>query len=119
MSEGKQTICVDFDGVLHRYEGWTGPVPKNEPVACALEAIKILAEKYRVVVFTTRGQFETVEWLRLHGFYDYIDFVTDKKPPCVCIVDDLAVCFRGDWGRALVEIEKFRAYWEPEGERVL
>ena len=40
--------------------------------------------------------------------------MTDKKPAAHVFVDDLAVCFRGDFGATLQEIFRFRAHWEEE-----
>ncbi len=51
----KQTIAVDFDGVIHRYSrGWQDGSIYDPPVDGAVEALERLHHRYKVVIFTTR-----------------------------------------------------------------
>lgn len=108
MAPKRYTIAVDFDGVLHPYTaGWTGPEPEDEPpVDGALAAVKALAAKYDVIVFSTRcdsheGLWGVRGWLGSHGFAPYIKDVTCTKPGALAYIDDRAVVFDGDWDAAL------------------
>ena len=38
--------------------------------------------------------------------------VTDKKPPAFAYIDDRAICFQGDYGKTLDQLEAFKAHWE-------
>ncbi len=102
MKLGGETICVDFDGVLHSYtSGWTGPVPEDPPMDGALEFINWLHEQgAKVVVLTTRAKTEegkkaTEDWLKRYNFPSLS--VTDKKIPAAAYIDDRGVNFSGDW----------------------
>lgn len=111
-------IALDFDGVLHRYTGWNGPVPTGEPIPGALEACVELMKKFQLVIFTTRDAEKTSFWLRKHGFPALE--VTNTKPICILLVDDRAVTFDGEWTHQFLDrIKDFRAYWDPKDESVL
>lgn len=106
MSRG-QTICLDFDGVLHSYtSGWNGPVPTDPPTEGAQAFVFALRDHgYDVVIQTTRantaqGLMATVEWLKVHGFPDNLD-VTHEKVPALLYVDDRGYRFEGDFGAVL------------------
>lgn len=101
----QMTIAWDFDGVIHPYtDGWQGPVPSNEPpipgVAAALRTWQ--RRGFRNIVFSTRAEMPEglagIEaWLEKEGLTDYVDEVTNKKPPAIAYVDDRAVSFQGNW----------------------
>ena len=98
----KQTIIIDFDGVLHSYtSGWKGAdqIP-DQPTPGAMEAMHHLRKTYTVVVVSSRchqeGGLDAIKaWLKLHNIE--VDEVTDKKPPHIVVVDDRALRFNGDW----------------------
>lgn len=106
---GRQTIAVDFDGVIHSYtSGWQGPVPTDPPVAGAREAIAKLREKFDIAVLTTRAETEdgaagTRAYLRTHGIE--VDQVTHGKVKAVLYVDDRGFRFTGDWKAVLRHVE--------------
>lgn len=102
----KKTICIDLDGVLADYsKGWQGVEVIGDPIPGAVEFTQALAQKYRVVIYSTRckgklfnrdedpeklaGILKT--WLDRHGFaYDEID-IGQGKPIAIAYVDDRAV----------------------------
>lgn len=119
----KQTIAVDFDGVIHRYSrGWQDGTIYDPPVDGAREALERLHRRYKVVIFTTRVNPEmrgsnvqmdrVVDWLEENGFRKGVHFdeVTHVKPPAVVYIDDRALHFTS-WDQALDEFG--RRYWLP------
>jgi ribonucleotide monophosphatase NagD (HAD superfamily) len=100
----KQTIAIDFDGVLHKYsKGYFDGSIYDEPVEGSLEAIFELSKTYKIVVFTAREEFKPVSvWLIKHGFKPFISDLTNIKPKAVIYIDDRALHFT-DWKSALEE----------------
>jgi hypothetical protein len=97
-----QTLAVDFDGVLHQYlSPWQGPeVIPDPPVDGAIAWLMHLAEAFRVVILTTRGetpggQAAVRAWLDAHGYEGPALAVTNVKPPAIAYVDDRAWRFEG------------------------
>ena len=102
----KQQIAIDFDGVIHKCsKGYYDGTIYDEPVEGSLEAVRELSKKYMVVVYTAKAKpdrplidgktgVELVwEWLRKHGFSNYVVEVTSEKPRAFCYIDDRAVRF--------------------------
>lgn len=104
----KQTIVLDFDGVIHPYtRGWQGAPDKIDPeppVPGAVRAIKILRGTYKVVVFSTRCSSERGR-IAVHDYLVYheaeVDDVSSTKPPGILYVDDRGFRFNGDWSELL------------------
>lgn len=110
-----RTVCVDFDGVIHRYsKGWHDGSIYDEPMPGAIEGIKRLQERYAVVVHTSRDPGPVAAWLIdrdvLATWYtgnpdpdvnQHPEFwndqtmvlVTNRKMPAFAYVDDRAVVF--------------------------
>lgn len=112
----KQTIAVDFDGVIHQYSrGWQDGMIYDPPMPGAIEALERLHRRYRVVILTTRvnpdmpGGNEqlkrVVDWLEEQGFEEGVHFdeVTHAKPPAVVYIDDRALHFTS-WDQTLDEL---------------
>jgi hypothetical protein len=119
IEEYRPTVCVDLDGVLNTYNEWRGPEFFHPPRPGATEFLQALKEAgYRVVVLTVRWHEWVRTWLDKHGMGEFVDEVTDRKPPAVAYVDDRAVCFRGDFDQTLNAVLQFRPFWEQaEAER--
>ena len=113
--EGK-TIGIDFDGVLHKSSlGFHDGTIYDSPIEGSLSAIKQLAKKYKIVVYTAKARpdrplindktgVELVEeWLEKHGVLQYVEEVTAVKPRAVCYVDDRAIEFV-DWKKTMERI---------------
>lgn len=105
MSEFKQTIAIDFDGVLHEYKSpWAGPtVITDGPVDGSQNAVARYLEQFEVVVFSTRchqpGGVEAMrKWLGEHGFPAALKIWTEPgKPPAIVYIDDRSFRFEGAW----------------------
>jgi hypothetical protein len=115
----KQTVILDFDGVIHSYtSGWQGPAVCNDPPTDgAKQAVAALRELYRVVVCSSRchqeGGIEAVrDYLRRHDIV--VDDVSNDKPPHIVVVDDRALRFNGDWDYVLNNIEAAAVPWNKK-----
>lgn len=117
------TICVDFDGVIHRYsEGWKDGSIYDEPVPGALTSLHDLMKTHAVVIHTTRKPWTVVPWLEVHGipavrlskleeemeFWDCQGavLVSQKKFPAIAYIDDRAIRFE-NWTQALADLNKY------------
>lgn len=115
----KQTVVVDFDGVIHSYvSGWKGAenIP-DPPTEGTKEAIEKLREKYVVVVVSSRchqeGGINAIKsWLATHGIE--VDLVTNDKPPHIVVIDDRAIRFNGDWLSAIDAIPEASIPWNKK-----
>lgn len=107
-------ICVDFNGVLDQYTGWTGEV-RYTPPAIGVKQFLCELRKYfnTVVIFTATMPLEDVEtWLILHNLDGYVDYVTNHKVPAEVYVDDRAVCHRGNFNETLQQAISFDPHWK-------
>lgn len=113
----RQTILLDFDGVLHSYNGWNGGRLNETPLPFARKACWLLAKTYRLVCFTTRAtrpeqKLLVEEWLRRHGFP--LMPVTATKEPAHLMIDDRALTFTS-WSDAfLQQVQTFRTHWNSD-----
>ncbi len=117
----KQTVILDFDGVIHSYSsGWKGAnVIPDPPTEGASEAVARLREQYIVVVVSSRchqpGGIEAIKaWLALHNIA--VDAVSNDKPPHIVTVDDRAFRFEGDWDAVLKGIPEASVPWNKKGK---
>jgi hypothetical protein len=109
----RSIVCVDLDGVLNLFDGWRSAEYFHPPRPGARDFLASLNQMgYRVVVFTVRWKPHVEQWLVQNGLAEFVDEVTDKKPPAHVYVDDRALCFHGDFQSALRQIPRFRAHWE-------
>lgn len=97
-------LCLDFDGVLARYErGWPGnaAMVAEEPVEGAQDFVRRAQEAgWRVMVYSARsGQAGGIRamrtWLKRHGFPEVE--LPGRKPPITLTIDDQAIRFEGAW----------------------
>lgn len=114
-------LCLDLDGVLNQYRGWTGQYEQYEPYPKVEEFLKALKAKgYTLIVCTARPDDQMVDvwaWLEKHKLDGYIYDVTNKKPPAVAYPDDRGINFDGDYDKLLAELDGFKAYWQEDGQR--
>lgn len=110
-----KTIAVDFDGVIHRYDGWKGPDHYNdEPVAGAPEfLLRLIEQGCSPVIFTTRSGPALGQWLKRHLPTKVLEslVVTSTKPPAWLYIDDRCFLFTGRFP-SREEIENFKPWWE-------
>lgn len=108
-----ETICLDFDGVLHSYvSGWRGEtVIQDPPIHGTDRAVARLRERYRVVIHSARcgspeGRAAVEAWLAQHGIE--VDEVCEHKPPAKVYIDDRGLRFDGDWDEVMRAVDAFR-----------
>ena len=114
----KKNIAVDFDGVVHEFNGWGDGTCYGEPLPGALNAIKKLSESYNVIIFTAKvrpdrplvqgktGQTLVIEWLDKYDVLKYVQEVTHEKPRAKYYIDDKAIKFENNWKDILTEVLK-------------
>ena len=122
--EDRHTVAVDFDGVIHQYTSpWVAPhIIDDPPMPEAIDWLWDMNQKFRVVIFTTRGKTwrgrrAIKKWLRKWATYNtnnrWFSFdvcmgthtkrffgleeveVTDRKPAALMYIDDRAFRFMG------------------------
>lgn len=93
--EQPMRICLDFDGVLHRYKhGWTGTKAQEGPVEGALEFVEWAVDQdFEIVIYSCRDARDIAAWLREHGFPELR--VVREKPAAMLYVDDRGYRFAG------------------------
>lgn len=110
--KGKQTICLDFDGVIHAYtSGWQGDVTviPDGHVEGVHAALAWLNEAFVIKVYSTRcmeprGRDAVERWLVANKIE--FDEVCSSKPPAVLYVDDRGYRFDGDWNTLIAFLAK-------------
>lgn len=110
-----RTVCVDFDGTIHKYTGWKGLGVLDEPIPGAVEFVNKLYEQYKIVIWTCRLDYHgnVTRWLEKYGF-KYDELLTEEKitpkVKAVAYIDDRAVSCRPQenpnaYQEALIQIE--------------
>ena len=108
----KQRVAVDFDGVLHQYNGWQGDGTFADPVPGAKQFLEKISRHYDVVVCTARDRLDFVcGWLSKHSMLGLVELVTNQKPIAVAYIDDRGVRFNGDFD-AMYEAIKQKPWWQ-------
>jgi hypothetical protein len=127
----RQTICVDFDGVIHSYtSGWKGAATiPDPPVPGAMEWLTKLTDEFDVVVCSSRarrlwGWIAIRFWLRKHmthhwgahatTAWDALDQirVTCRKPAASVYIDDRAWRFDGSHWPTSSELRAHRPWFQ-------
>lgn len=106
-------ICLDFNGVFDQYPGWEGMVKDYPPAEGIEQFLFELTHRFNTIVVcsATLPISRVSSWLYQQGLAQYIDYVTNHKPPSTVYVDDKAVTHRGDFKETLEAIEKFIPHW--------
>lgn len=118
-SEESNTIAIDFDGVIHSFElGFHDGTIYGTPIEGSIEAIKRIAKKYTIVVYTAKAKQDRPlingktgtelvwEWLKKYKLDEYIKDITAEKPRCICYIDDKAIQFK-NWNQSLTDLTTF------------
>lgn len=104
--DATNVLCIDFDGVIHEdHLGFYDGTIYGSPIEGALESIKLLSKKYKIVIYTCKanpnrpiinnktGTELIWEWLKKHEVDSYVTDITFNKPVAVAYVDDKAIRF--------------------------
>ena len=122
-----KTIAIDFNGVIHEYsKGWQGGKIYDPILPEAINSIKtILMEGNHVFILAVGPtaaiadhmnalnlgvKFEVIPEEAPSWEKDNIVGVTNRKLPFTVLIDDRAICFKGDWRKALTEAKKFKTW---------
>lgn len=102
----KNVLCIDFDGVIHQdHLGFHDGTIYGDPLDGALEFIKKLSKKYKIIIYTCKANPERPlingktgieliwDWLEKHEMKQYIHEITFNKPHAVAYIDDKAIRF--------------------------
>lgn len=112
----KTNLAIDFDGVIHTFNGWGDGTCYGQPIEGSLEAVKKLSQKYNIIIFTAKarpdrplvngrtGHELITEWLDKFELTQYIDYVTHEKPRAKFYIDDKAIRFDNNWQEILGDI---------------
>ena len=112
-----ENIAIDFDGVIHNFDkGWHDGTCYGEPIPGALEAIKDLSKRYKIIIFTAKakpnrplvngktGMVLVEEWLKEHDIFKYVSEITSEKPRAQIYIDDRGYRFV-NWDKAIQDIK--------------
>ena len=104
MESERNNIAIDFDGVIHNFDkGWFDGTCYGNPIAGSLESIKKIAEKYNVIIHSSKalpdrplvggkdGKQLISEWLKKHKVLKYVSDITYKKPRAEYYIDDKGI----------------------------
>tara|TARA_Y100000389_G_C17389012_1_gene478744 strand:+ start:312 stop:698 length:387 start_codon:yes stop_codon:yes gene_type:complete len=107
------TLAIDFDGVIHDHNlGFHDGTIYGNPIPGAIEAIKKLSKKYKIVIFTCKanpkrplingktGSELIWEWLKKHDLESCVKDVTYDKINALYYIDDKAISFNS-WDNTL------------------
>lgn len=110
-------IGIDFDGVLHNFDkGWHDGTCYGKPIEGSLEAIKEIAKKWNIIIYTAKARpdrplvngkngVELVwDWLKKYNIDELIDEVTHEKPRAEYYIDDKGIKFENNWKEILEEV---------------
>ena len=108
----KMTILIDLDGVLNTYNGNFDENYIPTIKEGALEFIKEISKKFRVVIFTTRNSLLASQWIIDNGLEKYVENVTNVKEPAYLIIDDRCINFDGNYNNLTDKINKFSVWYK-------
>lgn len=104
-SADNNNLAIDFDGVIHTYDkGWHDGTCYGDPIPGALDALKTLSLRYKIIIFTAKAKADrplingktgtelVSDWLAKHGVLDCISGITSEKPRAMLYIDDN--CYR-------------------------
>jgi len=111
----KPILCIDFDGVIHRYgSGWQDGIIYDCVTDGFFEWAEQAAQHFRLVIYSSRSkdpaQIEQMQWWlaaqrktwRDAGGKNMVEAPLEfefaaEKPPAFLTIDDRALRFTGNW----------------------
>lgn len=114
MKQFKDSICIDFDGVIAEYDGWKGEDNFGKPLKGAKEFLEKLNKVgLRWVVFTARPHNKIADWFKKHKL-PMPEKITNIKIKSPVYIDDRVLKFDGDFTKLVKDLKNFNVYWRPE-----
>lgn len=114
----QNTIAIDFDGVIHKNsKGYYDGTVYDDPVDGAIEAIKELASRFTIILYTFKGHPErptvngvdgiqgTWNWLEKYGIKEYVKDIVWGKPNAKIYIDDKGYKFNS-WTETLKDLDE-------------
>lgn len=118
----KETIAIDFDGVINSYKsGFEEGVLPDPPTDGAIEWLKTLINsEYEIIIHSARltkkeNKSLIKKWLLKYGVTkeELNKLVFKEKPIAILYIDDLGWQFNGTNFPSLKEIANFKPWHEP------
>lgn len=121
----KPTLCIDFDGVIHRYSnGWQNGVIYDEITDGFLDWAAEAQKYFNLVVYSSRSSDPRLladmrNWLLgkcttymlEHPDVLELDFeFSAEKPAAFITIDDRAIRFDGDWSAPELSVAALQAF---------
>lgn len=111
-------VCLDFDGLLNTYAGWTGRYEDYEPRPKTKWLLSEMRKRgWTLIICTAQPDYrlpQVAAWLEKHDLMQYVHDVTNRKPPARMYPDDRGVNFDGDEEKLLDKMDQFKAFWEKD-----
>ena len=115
----KFNLSIDFDGVIHTYDrGYLDGSCYGEPIEGSLEAVRMLSDKFKIIIFTAKakpsrplvngktGSELVWEWLEKYNIADCVYEVTSEKPRSFLYIDDNGYRFQ-NWNDTLEFMKRY------------
>lgn len=118
----RQTLCIDFDGVIHSYEhGWKDGSIYGHIVPGFEDWAHEVAKEFDLVIYSSRsktpsGRSAMKRWLHSHWKgppipkFEY----ASTKPPAWLTIDDRCIRFQGRWEWIRLEVLKEFRPWNDK-----
>ncbi len=99
-------VAIDLDGCIAEFVGWKGPEHIGEPKDGVKEALEIISENFKIIVYSCRDRKDLIEqYMEEHDLpYDYInenpeqpETAGDDKVFAHHYIDDRAIEFDDNW----------------------
>lgn len=117
MESQNNNIAIDFDGVIHNFDkGYHDGTCYGEPIEGSLEALKILSQKYNIIIFSSKclpdrplvqgkkGKELIIGWLQKYDVLKYVKDITHIKVRAKYYIDDKGINFNNNWSKILLNL---------------
>lgn len=118
--DSKNTLAIDFDGVVHKNsKGFFDGTIYDDPIPGTKDALEFLSKRFsRIIIFTCKamkkrplingktGKELILEWLEIHDLSQYIYDITSEKPVAAAYIDDNGFKFN-NWNDTIEYIKKY------------
>ena len=114
--EDKNTIAIDFDGVIHKNsKGFHDGTIYDEPIEGVKKGLEYLSKSYKLVIYSCKANpnrplidgetgIDLIwGWLQRWNLHGYIEDITYTKPNAKYYIDDKAVRFT-NWNQVIGEL---------------